>query len=425
MTKQREAYDRDPDATDLVIRPDRLWQRHMDFARFGGTEDGGVCRLALTEPDLAAHRHLADIALGLGLRVQLDPVGNMYLRLEGREPDLAPVMVGSHCDSQPTGGRFDGIYGVLAGLEAIETMVEGGFVPRRPVECVIWNNEEGSRFAPGCLGSSVFAGLTPLETALAVADEEGCLLGEAVQDLFAAIPEAERRALGTPVAAFLEAHIEQGPVLEAEGRRIGVVTGVQGYRRTEVTMVGRADHSGTTPRSRRQDAFLAAMNLCCRMEQALHDDEDLLRFTVGRFAVHPNAWSVVPGKVVFGIDIRHPDTATLEHSDAVIAGLIRDRADGCAVTSRTIASSDPVTFPPLVPDLIEVAAAQRGYSARRIFSGAGHDARNMSFHCPSGMIFVPCRGGISHNSMEYAEPEDLAAGAQVLADVVWQLAEAR
>lgn len=405
------------------VDADRLWRRHMDLARFGDSGDGGVCRLALGAADIAAHRHLAGIGEALGLSVGLDPIGNLFLRREGREPDLPPVVCGSHCDSQPTGGRFDGIYGVLAAIEAIETIAGAGIACRRAIECVVWNNEEGARFTPGCLGSAVHAGIVPLAAALELRDDAGARLGDDLAALAAALPRARALPLGRPFAAFVEAHIEQGPLLEAAGERIGVVTGIQGYRRSQIEVTGRADHSGTTPRSRRLDAFMVASDLCRHIEEELRDDEDLLRFTVSRFTIHPNSWSVVPGRATVGIDIRHPGVETLDESDLLIRQAAQARSNGCAIEVRTVSGADPVHFAPAIPDLVEAAARRHGHPARRMFSGAGHDARNLSDLCPTGMIFVPCLGGISHNPAEAARPEDLAAGAQVLLDVALDLAE--
>ena len=278
------------------IDGERLWQRHMDMAKIGGTPKGGVNRLALTDEDIVAHRTIADWAKARGFGVFLDDMGNMFVRRDGTDPTLAPAMSGSHSDTQPTGGRFDGISGVLAAFEALEAIDDAGIKTRRPIECAIWNNEEGARFTPGVMGSAVYCGKSDLQTMLAGTDGDGISMGSCVAALKAALPDAQPRALGTPVAGFIELHIEQGPLLEAAGKVIGVVTGMQGNRRFFVDVIGEDAHSGTTPLSRRKDAFIAATDMARALRDLFHDPEDVLRFTIGRFEVLPGAVVVVPGR---------------------------------------------------------------------------------------------------------------------------------
>lgn len=408
---------------DARIDAERLWQRHVEMAKLGGTPKGGVCRLALTDEDNEAHVLLESWATRRGFSVALDDMGNMFIRRAGTDPDAAPVASGSHTDTQPTGGRFDGIYGVLAAFEALEAIDDAGIATRRPIEAIVWNNEEGSRFHPGCMGSAVHAGVSGLEEMLGRTDPAGVTMGEAVKGLKTAMPKAEHRPLESPLAAFVEAHIEQGPQLENTGNVIGIVTGMQGNRRFEVEVVGEEAHSGTTPLAVRKDAFKAAIRMARALEDHFHDPEDVLRFTIGKFQVHPGALTVVPGRVDFSIDFRHPDAATLQRLGDGIAGVCAEHAGPCTVEVRETSGSGPIDFAGPVPEAIEASVARRGYPAMKIYSGAGHDSRHMVHLCPTGMLFVPCEKGISHNEAENADPKDLAAGAQVITDVLLDLAE--
>ena len=407
----------------VTIDPDRLWQRHLEMAKIGGTPKGGVNRQALTPEDNRAHLLLAERARARGWRVFLDDIGNMFLRREGTDPDAPPVMSGSHTDTQPTGGRFDGIFGVLAAFEAMEAIDEAGIATRRPLECAVWNNEEGSRFTPGCLGSAVHCGVFTLDYGLSRTDAQGISMGEAVRELRATLPFAAHRPLQSPVAAFIEAHIEQGPVLEATGHQIGIVTGMQGNRRFAVEVIGEDAHSGTTPRKARKDALMAAVDIVQALRALFQDEQDVLRFTIGRFEVFPGAISVVPGRVFFTIDFRHPSQETLTRLGDLVDGVCRQHRGPCEVTVTDTSSAVPVDFAPTVPDAVTAAARARGYKAMPIYSGAGHDARYLHRLCPAGMLFVPCERGISHNEAENAKPEDLAAGCQVVADVMLDLAD--
>lgn len=404
------------------IDADRYWARQQALDRIGATPCGGVHRLALSPEDIAAHRLVADWALARGLEIEIDDIGNMFLRRAGTDPALPPVAAGSHLDSQPFAGRFDGPLGVLAALEAIEAIADAGIATRHPLEVAIWNNEEGPRFTPACMGSATYAGLRDLAEMLAARDADGITMGDCVAALKAAIPEAGHRALGAPLAAFLEAHIEQGTILEESGDVIGVVTGMQGYRRFRVEVTGEEAHSGTTPRARRRDAFLAAARMAVAMHEAFSDAEDILRFTIGRFIVEPGGISVVPGRVVFTVDMRHPDDATLRREGDRVAEIAEALRGPCEVAVEEFINSGAMEFPEEIRALLERVARARGYPTRRIFSAASHDARHIARLCPAGMIFIPCRGGISHNEAESAEKEHCAAAAQVLADAMLELA---
>jgi N-carbamoyl-L-amino-acid hydrolase len=404
------------------IDADRLWRRQTEMDTVGATAGGGVHRLALGAEDIDAHRRLHDWAVARGWTVSLDNIGNMFLRRAGTDPSLSPVASGSHTDSQPMAGRFDGMSGVLAAFEALETIDDAGIQTRHPIEVAIWNNEEGPRFAPACMGSAVYAGAQPLADMRAVTDPDGITMGACVDDLKAALPDVGRRELGTPFAAFIESHIEQGITLEGNGNVIGVVTGMQGYRRFRVEVTGADAHSGTTPNARRKDAFVAATDMAVALHKAFIDETDTMRFTIGRFEVLPGGISVVPGKVVFIIDMRHPSAQTLKVEGDRVAGICEALKGPCEVSITPHSASDPMEFPEEMRARIAAAATARGYPNQPIFSGAGHDARHIARLGPAGMIFIPCWMGISHNEAESATREDCAAAAQVICDVLIEMA---
>jgi N-carbamoyl-L-amino-acid hydrolase len=357
----------------------------------------------------------------IGLKPFTDGVANLFLRYEGRDPALSPVVAGSHIDSQPTGGKFDGVFGVLAALEAVEAMVVRGEKPLRAIEVVAWTNEEGARFAPGMTGSDVFTGTKSLDQVLPILDAEGITISDAMKAILAGDRDVPLRPFGFPIAAYIEPHIEQASVLEKAGVPIGVVTGIQGTRRYRVRVTGEAAHAGTALRRDRRDAVMAAVRMIQAMDEAAMEPADTL-LTVGLFQVTPNAPSVVPAEVLFSIDLRHPDNAVVDRVDGDIRRIVEEHRGACAVELRQIQHSPSLNFSSAVRDAITAAAAARGIPAMDVYSAAGHDARQLHYVCPAGMIFVPCRGGISHNPEEWAEPEHLAAGAQVLADVLWDLA---
>ena len=401
----------------------RLWQRHEEMARIGATGRGGVCRLALTPEDTAGRALLLSWTSRLGLTAEMDPIGNLFVRREGREPGALPVWTGSHLDTQPTGGKYDGIYGVLAGLEVLESFAERGVVTRRPIELVVWTDEEGVRFQPTTMGSGVHAGAVRLEDALAARDPDGATAAEALAAQVAALPGVRSRPLGAPAHAYVEAHIEQGPVLEAADRIIGAVTGIQGLRQFAVAVTGEEAHAGTTPASRRKDAFAAAHRIVAALHRLVEDPSETTRFTIGRFVAAPGSPNTVPGRVDFTIDLRHPDLATLDRlTEAIAQTCLRDAAP-CTAEVTPLLDSTPVAFDAAMVERVRLAARRLGHDPLDILSGATHDAKFMAGLCPTGMIFIPCRGGVSHNEAEAAEPEHLAAGAEVLAEVLRDLAE--
>ena len=405
-----------------AVEERRLWARLMAMAEIGGTANGGVNRPALSREDGEARRRMIAWAGELGLTASGDDAGNLFLRLEGEDPAAPPVLTGSHLDSQPTGGKFDGAYGVLAGLEALEAIHNAGIRTRRSIEVVAWTNEEGSRFQPGTTGSAAFAGRMSLADQLSATDSAGVTLGDALRDFLAATPDLPRRPLGFPVAAYVEAHIEQGPRLEAAGKPIGVVGGIQGSRWFSVEVLGEAAHAGTTPLRLRKDALKAAAAMVETLDRAMADPSDTVRFTVGRFEVLPGSPNTVPARVFFTIDFRHPDQAVIDHLTGRIEPICAENARGCTVTVTRTTDVPPTLFDPAVVGTIRRAADALGLPALEMVSGAGHDAMHLAAVCPAGMIFVPCAGGVSHNESESAEPGDLADGARVLTAALVELA---
>jgi beta-ureidopropionase / N-carbamoyl-L-amino-acid hydrolase len=402
----------------------RLWQRHMDLARFGAREDGGVDRQALSDAEIDARAQIVAWGRSLGLSPFTDRAANLFLRFEGSDPDLPPVLAGSHIDSQPTGGKFDGAYGVLATLESVEAMREAGLTPLRTIEIVAWMNEEGSRFAPGMTGSELFTGGKVLDALVDSRDATGIRLGDAIARVLAADAGIPQRPFKLPVAAYVEPHIEQGPLLERAKCPIGVVTGIQGTRRYRVRVHGVAAHAGTAERHERKDALMAAVRIIAAIDETAMRPADT-KLTVGLFDVKPNAPSVVPAEVFFAIDLRHPENAVVDRIDGEIRRIIEDKRGPCSVELKQIQHSPSLDFNPAIRSLIAEVAAQLGIAHQDIYSAAGHDSRQLHYICPTGMIFVPCRDGISHNPAEWSESDDLTAGARVLADTVWQLANQR
>jgi N-carbamoyl-L-amino-acid hydrolase len=406
-----------------AVREDRLWQRHADMAKLGGTPGGGVNRQALSQEDAAARNLLAAWARARGFAMSTDAIGNLFVRREGHEPAAPPVMSGSHMDSQTTGGRFDGMYGVLAAFEALEALEDRGIATRRPIVAVAWTNEEGSRFQPGAMGSAVFAGHYPLADMLEARDWEGVVLKDALAGTLAAAPAPlSAGPPGFAVDTYVEAHIEQGPRLEKENTTIGVVTAIQGSRRYIVKTVGEEAHAGTTPRAARKDAFAAATRIAAAMYEATADAHDTLRFTIGRVEVHPGSPNTVPGKASFTIDMRHPQDAELDAHEKKLFDIVVRHGAPCTACIDRVTAVAPVDFDPLVIDLVRAKAGALALSHMDMPSGAGHDAMHIAGLCPAGMIFVPCERGISHNEAENATAADLAAGARVLVEVLEALA---
>ena len=400
----------------------RLWERHLAMAKIGRTERGGVNRQALTPEDAEGRNLLLSWAAQRNYSASIDAIGNLFVRRPGLDAQAAPVMTGSHLDSQPTGGNFDGVFGVLAGLEVLETLDDNGLTTVRPIELVVWMNEEGARFPPTTMGSAVCAGELPLETALATIDKEGISVGEALAEHRSLIPPLTERELGENAFSYVEAHIEQGPVLEEKGCRIGIVTGIQGLSLFEIEVQGDEAHAGTTPLGSRRDAFVTASELAQTLRKLIHDPMDILRFTIGRFDVAPGSPNTVPGRVYFTIDLRHPDDAVLARTGQRLLDACRRQEGPCSVDARLLFESSPVTFDDNVLDVVRKAADDLGVPHIEMISGATHDAKFMVGRCPTAMIFVPCKDGISHNEAESARPDDLTAGAQLLCATIHRLA---
>ncbi len=400
----------------VKINGERLWDSLMEMAKIGATEKGGVCRLALTDVDKEARDLFVRWCKDAGCTVTVDRMGNIFGRREGTRPDLPPVMMGSHIDSQPTGGRFDGIYGVLAGLEVIRALNDAGVETAAPIEVSAWTNEEGSRFAPAMVASGVFAGVFDLEYGLSRADLDGVTMGQELER----IGYAGDVEMGKPVRAFFEAHIEQGPILEAEGRTIGVVTDAQGQRWYECTYTGQEAHAGPTPMHTRRDAMVGAAKVIQAVNALGRKYAPLACATVGLVQVHPNSRNVIPGQVFFTIDLRHPDDEILSKMDAEIRAVTAEVAetDRLQMDFEQIWYSRPVPFDRECVAAVRAAAEANGFSHRDIVSGAGHDACYIARVAPTAMVFVPCEDGISHNEIENATPEDIAAGCQVLLQAV-------
>jgi beta-ureidopropionase / N-carbamoyl-L-amino-acid hydrolase len=406
------------------VSGDRLWDRLMVLGSFGATERGGVNRQALSDEEIAARAQLVRWAEAIGLEPSTDPLANLFLSCKGADPGLPALLIGSHIDSQPTGGKFDGAFGVLAALEAVEAIVARGVRPRRTIEVVAWMNEEGSRFAPGMMGSAGFSGVRKLDDILAVRDQTGIAVEAALEKVLSAEPRLPRRPLGMKPAAFVEAHIEQGPILELEGKTIGIVTGMQGKRTFRIEVNGEENHAGTSPRSVRRDALVSAVDIVRALHEAVWDDADVVRLTVGMFTVSPNVPSVVPARVVFSIDLRHPEAGKLRELGDTIAEICRNACGRCAVVVQELLYDPPLEFPLAIRQTIRSAATALRVPWMDIPSGAGHDARYLHYLCPTGMIFIPCKGGISHNEAESVLERHAADGARILAEVAFALADA-
>ncbi len=392
----------------------RLWQSLMELARIGATEKGGVRRLALTDQDRAGRDLFVRWCEQAGCAVSVDRVGNIFARRPGRDEARPPVMVGSHLDSQPTGGKFDGAYGVLAGLEVVRTLDDLGIETEAPVDVVAWTNEEGSRFSPPMMGSGAFAGIFPAEEVLARPDNvTGDLLGDELKRIGydGAAPVG-----GREVGAYFEAHIEQGPILENEGATIGVVTGAQGQRWFEITVTGQEAHAGPTPMPLRKDALVAAARMIDAVNRLGHAFPPHACATSGFISASPNSRNTIPGRVFFTVDLRHPDDGTLAAMNDRMRSDFAEIADasGCTVEIVDFWEFPATAFDETCVSAVRSAAEQGGYRWRDIVSGAGHDAVYLARTAPAAMIFIPCEGGISHNESENAAREDCAAGAQVL-----------
>jgi beta-ureidopropionase / N-carbamoyl-L-amino-acid hydrolase len=399
----------------LQINSDRLWQSLMDLARIGATEKGGVRRLTLTDVDRRGRDQFVAWCKDAGMSVEVDGIGNIFGRRPGIEAGALPVTVGSHLDSQPSGGKFDGAYGVMAGLEIVRTLNDAGLRTRAPIEVAAWTNEEGSRFVPTLMGSGVFAGVHPLNEILNQKDTEGISVRDALNRIGYA-GKAQPHKLG----AYFEAHIEQGPVLEQTKTTIGVVLGALGQRWFDVAITGQDSHAGPTPMETRKDALLAASRLVLEVNRIATTFPDYARGTVGFMQVKPNSRNVVPGEVRMTVDLRNAKDATLTSMAEELKKmtLVVARETRTEITLKEVVHFPPSEFAPDLVASVREGSKAFGYSHRDIVSGAAHDAVYMARIAPTAMVFVPCEGGISHNEIENARTEDIAAGCNVLLHAV-------
>ncbi|MBS0245244.1 MAG: M20 family metallo-hydrolase [Proteobacteria bacterium] len=405
-----------PAATNLRIDPERLWGDLMETAKIGGTAKGGICRLTLTDLDRQVRDWFKAAAESLGCTVTIDDMGAMFARRPGQRNDIPPIAMGSHLDTQPTGGKFDGALGVLAALEALRTLHRAGYETFAPIEVVNWTNEEGSRFTPAMIASGVFGGAFDRDWAMARTDRAGVSFADALDGIGYRGPQ---RCGEHPLSAFFEVHIEQGPNLEAENKDIGVVTGIQAIRWYEATFVGQDSHAGTTPMHRRHDALLGASRLVQAINAAALNHPGAVG-TCGLLEVKPGSPNVIPGEVFMTIDLRDPREGALDQMAQEIAAEAEAIGDelGLQIALKNILTQPAVHFDPSCIASVRAAAAASGFSTKDLMSGAGHDSAYVARVAPTTMIFVPCKDGISHNEIEYSSKEQCAAGAQVLLQAV-------
>ena len=403
--------------TNLRIDGARLWGSLMSMAEIGATPRGGVRRVALSPEDAAGRDRFRALCEAAGLAVRVDSVGNMFARRAGRDPTRPPVLLGSHLDSQPTGGKFDGALGVMAGLECLRTLDDLGLATDAPIELVNWTDEEGSRFGRSLMGSGVWSGALDQAATEAITDADGVTVGAALDAIGY---RGEHPARPFPADSYFELHIEQGPILEREGAAVGIVTGAQAQVWFEAVATGQDAHAGTTPPGARRDALVCAARIVDLVDRMMRARGDNGRGTVGRFVVLPNSPNVIPGEVRFSVEFRHPSDAEVERLAAQFpreAGFIaRDAGVTLSVSELFRLPAQP--FDPACVDLVRQAAARLGLPTREIVSGAGHDAVYVARRVPAAMVFVPCRDGLSHNEAESIEPEQAAAGCQVLFEAV-------
>ncbi len=397
----------------IAVNEARLWKSLMDMGQVGALPHGGCCRTALSAADKAGRDLFVRWCREAGCEVGSDQVGNIYARRRGRSAERASVATGSHLDTQPHAGKFDGIYGVLAGLEVVRALNDAQVETEAPIDVVVWTNEEGVRFGPPLAGSSAYAGTVDVGKVHSAITLDGTTVR---QDLEAIGYLGQETPGARKFECFVEAHIEQGPILEAEGKTIGVVTRVQGLRWLKVTVTGMDGHAGTTPMDRRRDALLASADMVLAINRIARETDRWARLTNGRFEVEPNSGATIPGRVTFICDLRHPESETLAALDTKMQEVMRAIAQrhGLGVEIERVMEKPPVQFAGDVVDTIRAAAHELGYGSIDMLSGVGHDAMNVARVAPTAMIFVPCKDGLSHNEAESAEPGHLAAGAATL-----------
>lgn len=400
----------------LTIDGERLQARIQAFAQIGATAKGGVNRQALTDGDRRARQLLAELAAARGFEVFQDPVANLFVWRKGRDEALPPLLIGSHLDTQPAGGRFDGALGTLSAFELLESLEDQNVQSERSVVVVSWTNEEGCRFSPGCMGSMAFSeGMIPASWIETVATD-GAAFAQELALTIASLPQAGMLPLGFPVHAYLEVHIEQGPSLEAAGIPIGVVKGIQGTRWLDVTVTGQTGHAGTTALAWRHDPLHALTAALSSLYGAVMPSDPDARFTIGRISVAPGSVNAIPEEVRCTVDMRHPDPGRLDEIEGLVKARISQEAEshGCRVEFSRAFDMPPCVFSEPLREVIKDAAAICKVESVPMLSGAFHDALFVNRVAPAGMIFVPCRDGLSHNEAEHVEPSDIVIGCQVL-----------
>ena len=399
----------------------RLWDSLMEMAKIGALPNGGCGRLTLTDEDREGRDLFVRWCEQAGCTVTIDRMGNIFARRLGSDPDRPPVVTGSHLDTQPHGGKFDGVYGVLSGLEIVRTLNDADIETAAPIEVAVWTNEEGARFAPSMIGSGVFAGVYEIDFAHGQTDTEGNLFGAELERIGYAGPEP---CGGRPFTASFEVHIEQGPILEREECAIGVVTGVQGMRWFDLTLKGQDSHAGPTPMEGRRDCLVAAASIITAVNNIAKDHAPNGRGTVGQLDVSPNSRNTVPGEVFLTVDLRHPEAATLE----ALEGQLRAASAAAALSAgvsceiEKVMDNPPVVFEEACVESVRMAAKQLGYEHMDVVSGAGHDSCHIADVAPTSMIFIPCDDGLSHAEAENAHPEHITAGCNVLLHAILERA---
>ena len=402
---------------DLRINAERLQQRLTDMAAIGQTELGGVCRLALSDEDKAGRLLFTQWAEAAGCTVRFDEVGNLFALKPGKNNGLPAVLIGSHLDSQPTGGKYDGVLGVLSALEVVESLNDHDVLTERPIEIVSWTNEEGARFAPAMAGSGVYAGVFPLDYINDLTDSAGKRFEDELKRIGYQGPQLPKESYH----ASFELHIEQGPILEAEALQVGVVTGVQGMRWYRLAIKGKEAHAGSTPMNLRQDPIQTMAKLLDELFGMAAATSPELKVTVGKMQAYPGSINTIPGSLQFTIDVRHPEEATLEKLDTFLKSLCQEHSEsGTPVSMEEISYSAPIRFHERCINAVQQACDQLGIDSKRMLSGAGHDSVFISQIAPAGMIFIPCKDGLSHNELESAKIEDIEAGTNVLLHAVLQ-----
>ena len=414
----------------LRIDAERLWDSLMDTAKIGATAKGGVRRLTLSDEDKAVRDWFTAQCEAIGCTTWCDDMGSQYAVFPGKHPDRLPIAMGSHLDTQPTGGKFDGILGVLAGLEVLRTLHQAGYEPDTPLMLINWTNEEGSRYQPSMMASGVTAGKLDKQWCYDQVDGDGVRFEDALEAIgykgTASSAKSAAPFAAPPFAAMFELHIEQGPILEAEDTTIGVVTGIQGLRWYSVSVTGTENHAGTTPMHLRQDAMVGAAKLALAVNEIACSYDGRALGTVGRIEIRPGSPNVVPGDVVFTVDLRSPEAAILDAFETRLGETAEQvaAAHGLGFDIQRVGNSPPVAFDPATIAAVQASAEALGHSHRRMLSGAGHDAGYAAQIAPTAMIFVPCQDGLSHNELEEATPEHCAAGANVLLHAVLARANA-